>query len=137
MNIYKLKVFFEDTDAAQVVYHANYLKFCDRARTEWMRSMGVSFVNLLEQEQSTFVVVDINMKFRGPARLGDRLEVHSTIVSVGAAELTFDQRVQLAEDCTSLCDVKVRCAYVRSPSCRPTRLPVTLRSRFKQEVGNA
>ena len=63
MNIYKCKVFFEDTDSMQIVYHANYLKFCDRARTEWLQAMGVSFVQGKANALSSIVVVSISMKF--------------------------------------------------------------------------
>lgn len=137
MNIYKCKVFFEDTDAAQIVYHANYLRYCDRARTEWMGDLGVSFLNLLQQTQTTFVVADLSMRFLRPARLGERLQVRSTIVALGRAEVTFDQRVQLEdslEENASLCHVKVRCAYVRGPVYRPTRIPRELHARLQQEV---
>ena len=124
MNIFKCKVFFEDTDAIQVVYHANYLKFCDRARTQWMQDMGIAFAELLNQPTaSSFVVAEATMKFLAPARLGDELEVHSSISHMGRASLSFMQTAKHAASQKPLCEVKVRCVYVSGPELRPTRMP--------------
>ncbi len=131
MNIFKCKVFFEDTDAIQVVYHANYLKFCDRARTQWMQDMGIVFAELLDQPTaSSFVVVEATMKFLAPARLGDELEVHSSVSDVGRASLSFKQTVKHAASQKPLCEVKVKCAYVSGPGLKPTRMPSNYHSLF-------
>ena len=124
-------MFFEDTDAIQVVYHANYLKFCDRARTQWMEDLGISFVDLLnDQAVSSFVVAEANVKFIAPARLGDQIEVHSTIAHMGRASLTFFQSVKAASNMQTLCDVTVKCAYVSGPDLKPTRMPAHYSSLF-------
>ncbi|MFK8029955.1 MAG: acyl-CoA thioesterase [Gammaproteobacteria bacterium] len=122
MNIFKCTVYFEDTDAIQVVYHANYLKFCDRARTQWMEDLGISFSQLLEEEAS-FVVADANMRFIAPARLGERLEVHSSVSHFGRASITFSQLVKQADSQKTLCDVTIKCAYVSGAELKPTRMP--------------
>lgn len=134
MNIFSCKVFFEDTDAAQVVYHANYLKFCDRARTEWLRSMGVDFDKLLRDERTTFVVADATMKFVQPARLGDLIEVHSSVESVRFSETMFRQIVKLHATQEDLCDVTVRCAYVKGQKYKPVKMPDDLRTLLNHEV---
>ena len=134
MNVYACKVFFEDTDAAQIVYHANYLKFCDRARTEWLRSMGVDFDRLLREVGTTFVVADVTMKFVQPARLGDVLEVHSAVESAGFSEVVFHQSVRRHDGEERLCDVRVRCAYVAGADYKPIRMPRDLRELLKHEV---
>ncbi len=131
MNIFKCKVFFEDTDAIQVVYHANYLKFCDRARTQWMQDMGIAFAELLNQPTaSSFVVAEATMKFLAPARLGDELEVHSFISDLGRASLSFTQTVKHAASQKPLCEVKVKCAHVSGPGLKPTRMPSNYQSLF-------
>lgn len=123
MNIYKLKVFFEDTDAIQVVYHANYLKFCDRARTQWMEDLGISLKDRLEDAASSFVVADARVAFRAPARLGDELEVHTQVAELRRASITFDQSVKHADSGKTLCDVTIKCAHVSGPMLRPSRMP--------------
>ncbi len=124
MNIFKCKVFFEDTDAIQVVYHANYLRFCDRARTQWMEDLGISFVELLADDTcSSFVVAEASMNFKVPARLGDELEVHSAVAHMGRASITFSQVVKDAATQKALCEVVVKCAYVTGTTLKPTRMP--------------
>lgn len=133
MNIFKCKVFFEDTDAIQVVYHANYLKFCDRARTQWMEDLGISFAEGLSNEvASTFVVADAQMAFRAPARLGDDLEVHSSVARFGRASIVFDQSVRHADSGKTLCDVTLTCAHVVGANLKPARMPAHYHSLFNR-----
>ncbi len=131
MNIFRCRVFFEDTDAIQVVYHANYLKFCDRARTQWMQDLGIAFADLLnEAEASSFVVAEATMKFLAPARLGDELEVHSSVFDLGRASLSFLQIVREADSQKPLCEVRVKCAYVSGKALKPTRMPANYQDLF-------
>lgn len=132
-NIFKCKVFFEDTDAIQVVYHANYLRFCDRARTQWMQDLGIAFAQMLDEPvASSFVVARADVRFLSPARLGDELEVLSSVIDIKRASLTFLQTVMHADRQEPLCEAQIRCAYVSGPTLKPTRMPGRYRDLFTQ-----
>ena len=78
-----VRVYYEDTDAQGVVYYANYFRFMERARTEWLRSLGVDMVRLQDEDRRIFVVAEVNVKFHAPARLSDEL-----VVTAGLKDLT-------------------------------------------------
>lgn len=102
-----VRVYYEDTDAGGIVYHANYLKFCERARTDWLRHVGLTQHKMLEQKIG-FVVSSLRCRFRKAAKLDDLLTVSCEVIKVRKVAITFYQRVTL-EDGTLLfeleCDV--------------------------------
>ncbi|GIS33389.1 MAG: tol-pal system-associated acyl-CoA thioesterase [Gammaproteobacteria bacterium] len=118
---YKLRVYYEDTDAQGVVYYANYLKFIERARTEYLRSVGYEQETLLNRGL-IFVVNGIQMSFRKPAKLDDSLEIRTTLIKLGKVSFHFDQEV-FSEDNFLLCKGLVRCACLNSKSFKPSALP--------------
>ena len=118
---YKLRVYYEDTDAQGVVYYANYLKFIERARTEFLRSIGYQQEKLLN-EGLIFVVNGIQMSFRKPAKLDDGLKIKTRLIKLGKASFHFDQEV-FAEENFLLCKGLVRCACLASKSFKPVALP--------------
>ena len=91
-HIHTVRVYYEDTDAGGVVYHTNYLAFCERARTEWLRSLGYSQHALL-REDIGFAVRDLSCRFFAPAHLDDLLEIHSRIASHSRARMVFEQTI--------------------------------------------
>jgi acyl-CoA thioester hydrolase len=115
------RVYWEDTDGGGVVYYANYLKFLERARTEWLRSLGFVQTQLAKDPGLIFVVASLTIDYRRPARLDDALVIASTCVQDGAACLRFDQRILRNDEL--LVEASVRVACLDAASFRPRRLP--------------
>ena len=91
--VYPLRVFYEDTDAAGIVYYANYLKFIERARTEMMRTAGIDHSSMREHEGVIFIVKRCALNYRKPARLDDWLEIHTRVTALKGASLEAEQSV--------------------------------------------
>lgn len=90
---YKLRVFYEDTDAGGVVYHSNYLNFMERARSEWLRFLGWDIVKCQSELELVFVVRSVSLDFISPARLGDELTVNVRVIKLGKVGLTLEQTI--------------------------------------------
>ena len=119
--VWPVRVYYEDTDAGGIVYYANYLKFMERARTEWLRHYGIDLRALAAQGQMMFVVRSAKLDFLQPARLGDGLEVSVEVIRRRPASVTLRQQVALAEKV--LCTGEIRLACVEPVSLRPSPLP--------------
>ena len=123
------RVYWEDTDGGAVVYYANYLRFLERARTEWLRQYGHSQAELARSPGILFAVVSIQVDYRAPARLDDELEITCEPRPQGAASLLFAQRIYHARKAgaarsrSALLEAEVRVACVDAASLRPRRLP--------------
>ena len=115
------RVYWEDTDGGGVVYYANYLKFMERARTEWLRALGHSQAELAEQFGFVFAVVEVKVNYRRPARLDDELTITCQPVPEGRASIRFKQRVRRGDHI--LADGEVRVACVDAKTFRPRALP--------------
>jgi len=122
---YPLRVFYEDTDAAGMVYHANYLKFAERGRSEMLRSLGFPHRKLGAEEGVGFAVRRCTVEYRAPARLEDELTVITTLTEVGAATLTANQ--QIRRDDLLLADLDIVVACIGRDG-RPRRIPPALRA---------
>ncbi|MDD9942249.1 MAG: tol-pal system-associated acyl-CoA thioesterase [Myxococcales bacterium] len=121
---YQVRVFIEDTDASGVVYHANYLRFMERARTEMMRSLGIEQSATFEHEVA-FVVHSAQMRFLRGARLDDLLRIETAVDNVRAASLVFHQVVRLRSG-EPACEAQVRVACVHLKTHRARRIPTEL-----------
>ena len=131
--VWPVRVYYEDTDSAGVVYHSNYLKFMERARTEWLRALGNSQNELQAQEGAIFVVTRMNIEFLKAARIDDLLSVRARITGAGGASLTFDQSIHNgAEDLICRAEVDVACLDART--FRPRRLPASLRLEMNDDA---
>jgi acyl-CoA thioester hydrolase len=122
------RVYWEDTDAGGVVYYANYLKFLERARTEWLRAQGFSQHELAREPGILFAVTTIEVSYQRPARLDDELLVTCQLERAGAASLNFAQRIYRRShaggaDGELLTTARVRVACVDARTLRPQRLP--------------
>jgi acyl-CoA thioester hydrolase len=122
------RVYWEDTDGGAVVYYANYLRFLERSRTEWLRARGHSQQELARAPGILFTVVSIQVDYRAPARLDDQLEITCEPKREGAASLRFAQRIYRATRGglppeAPLVEASVRVACVDARSLRPKRLP--------------
>jgi acyl-CoA thioester hydrolase len=123
------RVYWEDTDGGAIVYYANYLRFLERARTEWLRELGASQAELAREQGILFAVVSIRVDYRAPARLDDELEITCEPQPQGAASLMFAQRIYhagvtgAARPGRLLVEAQVRVACVDAASLKPRRLP--------------
>ena len=118
---WRTRVYWEDTDGGGVVYYANYLKFMERARTEWLRSLGHSQAELADKYGFVFTVVEVAVNYRKPARLDDELSISCVPVPEGRASLRFKQIIRRAD--TTLAEGEVRIACVDAKTFRPQPLP--------------
>lgn len=116
-----VRVYWEDTDAGGIVFYANYLKFFERARTEWLRSLGIDQGALREQTGGMFVVSAADIRYHRPARLDDVLAVSAELSASSRASLTIAQAATLGEQL--LCRGNVHIAWVDALTLRPARLP--------------
>lgn len=120
-----VRVYYEDTDAGGVVYHAGYLRYLERARTEWLRELGYSQARLRQEESLLFTVVGMTLDFLKPARLDDLLRVCSSVRLAGGASVEFEQKI--LRDSERILAATVRVACLDAVSFRPRRLPAMLR----------
>lgn len=127
-----IRVYWEDTDAGGVVYHASYVRFLERARSEWLRSLGIGQQTLREQQGVVFAVRGMQLDFLAPARLDDALSVLVGVSSLGRASLVFEQRIVRDADARVLLTATVKVACLSAPDFRPRPLPDGMRERFKQ-----
>jgi acyl-CoA thioester hydrolase len=125
-----VRVYYEDTDAGGVVYHSGYLRFFERARTEWLRALGYSQAQLAAEVGVLFAVADMSIQFHRPARLDDLLKVRTEVVPGGGATMNFAQQLLLEEQTQPLVSAQVRVACLDSNTFRPRRLPADLRERI-------
>ena len=116
-----VRIYWEDTDAAGIVFYANYLKFFERARTEWLRSLGFEQEVLRADRGVAFVVMDTALHYRQPARLDDVLEVTVKVAHLGAASMTVAQQAWRAD--RLLADGTIRVGCVDLGTFRPRRVP--------------
>jgi len=116
-----VRVYWEDTDAGGVVYYASYLKFLERARTEWLRSCGFSQQALAQDPGIIFPVVNLRIQYKRPARLDDELLISCEARSRGATAINFAQRISAGAH--TLADAEVKVACVDAGTFRPKRLP--------------
>jgi acyl-CoA thioester hydrolase len=123
-----LRVYWEDTDAGGVVFYANYLKYFERARTEWLRQLGVAQHALREDSGAIFVVSDTSVRYRAPARLDDELRVTVHLAAHGSASMTLAQQAWRGD--TLLAEGEVRIGCVDATSFKARRLPGDLLHRI-------
>ena len=120
---WRLRVYWEDTDAGGVVYHAGYLRFLERARTEWLRAHGLGQTELREQGGVLFVVREITVTYEKPARLDDELEADVVLTQRRSASLLLQQSLHRVRDGETLTRASVRVACVDARDWQPRRIP--------------
>ena len=123
-----VRVYYEDTDAGGVVYHTSYIRFLERARTEWLRSLGYSQAKLVDEIGLVFSVVSLEMKYLLPARLDDLLLVRCGVEIGGGASVNFEQVIHRGEQ--ELARGKVVVACLDASTFKPRRLPASMREDF-------
>lgn len=129
-HILPIRVYYEDTDAGGIVYYANYLKFFERGRTEWLRALGINQAYFLEQNLG-FVVRKVEMDNLASAKLDDLLQVTSSIATLKRASLVFHQEIRNQHE-QLLCCAKVRIACVDFKENKPCAIPESILGAFKR-----
>jgi acyl-CoA thioester hydrolase len=126
---FPLRVYWEDTDAGGIVFYANYLKFFERGRTEWLRALGIGQQALRERTGGMFVVSETSLKYHRPARLDDALLVTASLKEAGRASLLIEQKVMKTvgtgtpAESDVLCEGIIRIGWVDAASMKPARIP--------------
>lgn len=121
--VWPVRVYYEDTDSGGVVYYANYLKFMERARSEWLRQQGFSQEAMAQELGLRFVVRHAHIDYRRPARLDDVLHIHTRTLDRRRVSLTFEHRILHSTDNALLCTGLVQIACINAATFRPTPLP--------------
>ena len=124
-----LRVYWEDTDAGGIVFYANYLKYFERARTEWLRQCGLEQQALRKQLAGMFVVSECQLRYLQPARLDDRLDISVEVIDCGRVSMLLRQhayKVGVDQTTELLCSGTVRLAWVQEQTLRPLRLPAAI-----------
>ena len=120
----QVRVYYEDTDAQGVVYYANYFRFMERARTEWLEAMGVDHVTMMKEDNRILVVTEAHAKFIIPARLGDTLVVTAGLSQLSRATFEIEQNIYRgSSDRELLIQGGVTAAYLAADTMRPKRIP--------------
>jgi acyl-CoA thioester hydrolase len=129
-----VRVYWEDTDAGGVVYYASYLRFLERARSDWLRAQGIDQVALLRDERLQFVVVEANIRYHRPARLNDELRVSARIGERRGASIVFEQEIRRGTNGSELLvSASIRAACLAADGLRPKPLPPNLTARLEKE----
>jgi len=128
-HLFPLRVYFEDTDVAGIVYYANYLRFMERARSDMLALAGIDQRAALEGGTGVYAVAEVSIRYKAPAKLGDALTIATRIEEVRAASVLIQQRVMRADEL--LADARVTAAFL-SPEGRPRRQPGEWLERFER-----
>jgi acyl-CoA thioester hydrolase len=129
-----VRVYYEDTDLGGVVYYANYLKFLERARTEWLRALGVEQTALAAEHRVIFVVRSIALEYLRPAAFNDELVVTVELEETGAGQILLLQRITRGAE--ELATARVRIACVNTATFRPVRIPSSLSGLLRRQAAN-
>ena len=121
---FPIRVYWEDTDAGGIVFYANYLKFMERGRTEWLRSLGIGQSALRDESGGMFIVSETSVRYLAPAKLDDELSVTAALEAGGRASLIIAQQARRGD--TLLCEGTIRIGWVDAATLRPARIPQSI-----------
>ena len=130
--LWPVRVYYEDTDSGGVVYYANYLKFMERARTEWLRQFGFEQDELIHNEGVIFAVRSVQVDYLLPARFNDELSVSAKLIEQGRASLTIEQNISRVADNSLLCKGSVKIVSLRPDSFKPCAIPEQIKQQINQ-----
>lgn len=127
MFVWPVRVYYEDTDSGGVVYYANYLKFMERAHTEWLRARGFEQDALLREQRLLFAVRSLSVDYHRPARFNDLLAVLTRLAGAGGASFLFEQTIRRDASTDILCSARVKVACIDAETFRARRIPRRMR----------
>ena len=122
-----LRIYYQDTDAGGIVYHSNYLDYAERARSEFLRDVGLLVNDLLERDVA-FVIKKAELTYKSPARLDDLLTVHTSIGDIKGASMMMNQTIKRGE--TDLVEIVLQVVFVSPKTMAPIRIPTDLKEKF-------
>ena len=125
---FDVRIYWEDTDAGGIVYHSNYLRFMERARTEMLRSLGFSQQQMKEAGEALIVVSKLEITYRKPAKLDDLLTVHTRVESLKHASVIFEQTITRGDEVIT--QGRMRCASISAATGMPTEISPRVRQAF-------
>ena len=125
---FPVRVYYEDTDTAGILYYAGYLRFLERGRTEWLRALGVEQFRLAQEAGIVFAVRSLNIEYLKPARLDDLLAVVTELTLAGRAQITLSQRIEREGE--TLVEASVRIACLDARKMKPAALPEEIRRKM-------
>lgn len=131
--VWRVRVYWEDTDAGGVVYHSQYLNFFERARTEWLRAKGIHQAKMALEDNVLFAIRHMDIDFVQAARLDDELDITVHSVTTSGVRMTFSQDMVRCSDRQSIATAKLTAVCLRADSFKPTRMPRSIRA----EIENA
>jgi len=134
--VWRVRVYWEDTDAGGVVYHSQYLNFFERARTEWLRGKGVHQAKIASEENVLFAIRHMDINFEQAARLDDELDITVHSVETGGVRMTFRQDMTRCSDRQRVASAKLTAVCLRADNFKPTRMPKWIRAKI-EETNNA
>ena len=126
---WSVRVYFEDTDSGGVVYHSNYLKFMERARTEWLRSLHLNQVDLKKKDKIMFVVASVNINYKKAGRFNDELDIETSIDKIGASRVDLTQNIMKNSDIYTSAKVSIAC--IHSETFKPQRIPKLIKQQME------
>ena len=126
---WSIRIYFEDTDSGGVVYHSNYLKFMERARTEWLRSLELNQVDLKKKDKIMFVVANVNIDYKKAARFNDELDIETSLNKIGASKVDLTQNIMKNSELYTSAKVSIAC--IHSETFKPQRIPKLIKQQME------
>ena len=126
---WSVRIYFEDTDSGGVVYHSNYLKFMERARTEWLRSLHLNQADLKKKDKIMFVVANVNIDYKKAARFNDELDIETSLDNIGASKVDLTQNIMKNSDLYTSAKVNIAC--IHSETFKPQRIPKLIKQQME------
>lgn len=121
---FPIRIYYEDTDAGGIVYYANYLKYAERARTEYLRHLGINQEDMLKNQGVGFVVRDCHIAYNSPAKLDDSLNITCKVTEVKGVSLKMEQKLYRKD--TVLSEIEITLVFLSLPTMRPTKIPTEI-----------
>ena len=126
---WSVRIYFEDTDSGGVVYHSNYLKFMERARTEWLRSLHLNQADLKKKDKIMFVVANVSIDYKKAGRFNDELDIETSIDKIGASRVDLTQNIMKNSELYTSAKVSIAC--IDSETFKPQRIPKLIKQQME------
>ena len=126
---WSIRIYFEDTDSGGVVYHSNYLKFMERARTEWLRSLQINQAELKKKDKIMFVVANVKIDYKKAARFNDELDIKTSLDKIGASRVDLTQNIMKNSELYTSAKVSIAC--IHSETFKPQRIPKLIKQQME------
>lgn len=126
---WNVRIYFEDTDSGGVVYHSNYLKFMERARTEWLRSLNLNQADLKKKDKIMFVVAKVYIDYKKAAQFNDALDIETSVDNIGASKVDLTQNIMKNSELYTSAKVSIAC--IHSETFKPQRIPKLIKQQME------